>query len=79
MEAVSIVYLIQQKKGSHGCGFLTYGVELTMLGLESQEHVHYARHIRVMGYDYGIYKKQYARPGITKYRKHWMPTNTCWG
>ena len=36
-----------------------YGVELVMLGMESQEHVHYAMPIRVMGYDYGIYKKQY--------------------
>lgn len=30
-----------------------------MLGMESQEHVHYAMPMRVMGYDYGIYKKQY--------------------
>ncbi|MCM1536054.1 MAG: Rpn family recombination-promoting nuclease/putative transposase [Clostridium sp.] len=36
-----------------------YGVELAMLGLESQEHIHYAMPLRVMGYDYGIYKKQY--------------------
>lgn len=38
---------------------LTYGVELTLLGLESQEHIHYAMPMRVMGYDYGTYKKQY--------------------
>ena len=37
----------------------TYGVELVMLGIESQEHIHYAMPMRVMGYDYGIYKKQY--------------------
>lgn len=36
-----------------------YGVELVMLGMESQEHVHYAMPMRVMGYDYGTYKKQY--------------------
>lgn len=36
-----------------------FGVELVMLGLESQEHIHYAMPIRVMGYDYGAYKKQY--------------------
>lgn len=36
-----------------------YGVELVMLGLESQEHIHYAMPMRVMGYDYGTYKKQY--------------------
>ena len=38
---------------------LAYGVELTILGLESQEHIHYAMPLRVMGYDYGTYKKQY--------------------
>lgn len=36
-----------------------YGVELVMLGMESQGHVHYAMPMRVMGYDYGTYKKQY--------------------
>ena len=36
-----------------------YGVELVLLGMEHQEHVHYAMPMRVMGYDYGIYKKQY--------------------
>jgi hypothetical protein len=35
------------------------GVELVLLGLEGQEHVHYAMPMRVMGYDYGSYKKQY--------------------
>lgn len=38
-----------------------YGVELVMLGIESQEHIHYAMPMRVMGYDYGTYKKQYDR------------------
>lgn len=38
-----------------------FGVELVMLGMESQEHIHYAMPMRVMGYDYGIYKKQYDR------------------
>ena len=37
----------------------TYRVELVMLGIESQEHIHYAMPMRVMGYDYGTYKKQY--------------------
>lgn len=37
----------------------THGVELIMLGVESQEHIHYAMPMRVMGYDYGTYKKQY--------------------
>ena len=36
-----------------------YGIQLVMLGLESQEHIHYAMPMRVMGYDYGSYKKQY--------------------
>ncbi|MDE7341015.1 MAG: Rpn family recombination-promoting nuclease/putative transposase [Lachnospiraceae bacterium] len=36
-----------------------YGVQFVMLGMEGQEHVHYAMPMRVMGYDYGIYKKLY--------------------
>lgn len=36
-----------------------HGVELVMMGIESQEHIHYAMPLRVMGYDYSIYKKQY--------------------
>lgn len=40
---------------------VTYGVELVMLGLEHQEHIHYAMPMRVMGYDYSAYKKQYDR------------------
>ena len=36
-----------------------FGVELVMLGMESQEHIHYAMPMRVMGYDYSTYKKQY--------------------
>ena len=38
-----------------------FGVEFVLLGLEHQEHVHYAMPLRVMGYDYGAYKKQYDR------------------
>ena len=36
------------------------GVEFVLLGLENQEHIHYAMPLRVMGYDYAAYKKQYA-------------------
>ena len=36
-----------------------YDVEFVMLGLEGQERIHYAMPMRVMGYDYGTYKKQY--------------------
>ncbi len=36
-----------------------FGAELAMVGLESQQHVHYAMPMRVMGYDYATYKKQY--------------------
>ncbi len=36
-----------------------YDVEFVILGLEGQEHIHYAMPMRVMGYDYGTYKKQY--------------------
>lgn len=34
-------------------------VELTLLGIEGQEDIHYAMPMRVMAYDYGTYKKQY--------------------
>lgn len=37
----------------------TLGVQFVLLGLEHQEHIHYAMPMRVMGYDYGSYKKQY--------------------
>ncbi len=36
-----------------------YGVELVMLGAESQIHIHYGMPMRVMGYDYITYKKQF--------------------
>lgn len=36
-----------------------HGVRFVLLGLEHQEHIHYAMPMRVMGYDYGVYKKQY--------------------
>ena len=37
----------------------THGAEFSLLGIEGQEHTHYAMPMRVMGYDYGTYKKQY--------------------
>lgn len=36
-----------------------FGAEFVMLGKESQSHIHYSMPLRVMGYDYGTYKKQY--------------------
>ena len=36
-----------------------YNVEMVILGMEGQERIHYAMPMRVMGYDYGTYKKQY--------------------
>ena len=36
-----------------------YDVELVILGMEGQERIHYTMPMRVMGYDYGTYKKQY--------------------
>ena len=42
-----------QKKSS------VFGVQFVLLGLENQERIHYAMPMRVMGYDYGTYKKQY--------------------
>lgn len=46
-----------------------YGVELVILGVENQEHIHYAMPIRVMGYDYSEYKKQY-RKNARKYKEN---------
>ena len=46
-----------------------YGVELVMLGMESQSHIHYGMPLRIMGYDYGTYKKQYDS-NARKYQKH---------
>ena len=45
-----------------------YNVELVILGMESQERIHYAMPMRVMGYDYGTYKKQYD-DNATKYKR----------
>lgn len=42
-----------QKKSS------VYGVQFVLLALEHQEHIHYAMPMRIMGYDYSAYKKQY--------------------
>lgn len=39
--------------------FSVFGVQFVLLGLENQERIHYAMPMRVMGYDYGTYKKQY--------------------
>lgn len=36
-----------------------HDVEYVLLGNESQRHIHYAMPMRVMGYDYSTYKKQY--------------------
>lgn len=47
---------------------ITYGVQFVLLGLESQEHIHYAMPMRIMGYDYGSYKKQYES-NAKKYQK----------
>lgn len=46
---------------------MLYGVEFVILGMEGQEHIHYAMPMRVMGYDYGTYKKQYDA-NIAKYK-----------
>jgi hypothetical protein len=44
-----------------------YNVELALLGLESQQSIHYAMPMRIMGYDYATYKKQYDS-NATKYK-----------
>ena len=38
---------------------IKHSVAFVMLGNEAQEHIHYAMPLRIMGYDYGTYKKQY--------------------
>ncbi len=40
------------------------GVEFMMLGMESQSHIHYAMPMRVMGYDYSAYQKQYTSNAV---------------
>ena len=35
------------------------GTEFVILGEENQEHIHYAMPMRIMGYDYNTYRKQY--------------------
>ncbi len=47
---------------------LTFEMAFVILGLEHQEHIHYAMPMRIMGYDYGTYKKQYDS-NAKKYRK----------
>lgn len=44
------------------------GVELEILGEENQEHIHYGMPMRLMGYDYHTYKKQYD-DNAQKYKK----------
>ena len=48
------------------------GTELVLLGNEGQEHIHYAMPVRIMGYDYGSYKKQYEA-NAQKYRREGGP------
>ena len=40
-------------------------IELVLLGMEHQEHIHYAMPLRVMGMDYSAYKKQYDQNART--------------
>lgn len=47
---------------------LAHEVELVILAIESQEYVHYAMPMRVMGYDYSRYKRQYDKNAL-KYKK----------
>lgn len=46
----------------------THGAEFSLLGIEGQEHIHYAMPMRIMGYDYGTYKKQYDS-NVKKHRE----------
>lgn len=54
---------IKIRKASSACG-----IEYVLLANESQGHIHYAMPMRIMGYEYADYRKQYeANAG--KYRK----------
>ncbi len=56
----------------------SFNAEFVILGIESQEHVHYAMSMRVMGYDYGVYKNSMtAMQENTGLRKDSLKTNTC--
>lgn len=44
-----------------------YDVAFVILGMEGQERIHYAMPMRVMGYDYGTYRKQYE-DNASRYR-----------
>ena len=55
-----------------------YGVNLVMLGMESQEHIHYAMPLRVMGYDYGTTRSSMTRmQGSIKLLTAWNRMNIC--
>lgn len=54
LQAARDIIKIQKKS-------LAFGVNLVMYGLEDQEHIHYGIPLRLMGYDYGAYKKQFDR------------------
>ena len=54
---------IKIRKASSACG-----IEYVLLANESQGHIHYAMPMRIMGYEYADYRKQYeANAGM--YRK----------
>ena len=51
------------------------GLEFAILGIENQAHIHYATPLRVMGYDYSSYKRQYDI-NASKYRAKDSATQT---
>lgn len=44
-----------------------HGLEFAILGIENQSRIHYAMPMRIMGYDYSSYKRQYDN-NAAKYR-----------
>jgi len=62
--------LLKIRKNSSALGF-----EFAILGIENQAHIHYATPLRVMGYDYSSYKRQYDI-NASKYRAKDSATQT---
>lgn len=49
-------------------------VDFVLLGMEAQEHIHYAMPMRIMGYDYASYKKQYDANARQLQKGNWSDT-----
>lgn len=46
--------------------------------IRAEEHIHYAMPMRIMGYDYGVYKNSMTATGKSiRQRRGWKGTNIC--